>query len=210
MTTQYKAFKDLTHSEKQDLASDYIATQTVYLMNDEVEYILSKSHEDYENVPFSYDDITNYKYYGGIEISGEWHQLTEDERDTKLEFYEYLRDKAVDLMDSCIRDNGSSEDASLAQNRLDARYTRYADICIDLESMHFDNLPEIYQWFLCSDHLIRELEEKGECTLDDQYWGRQCCGQSITMDYVIQKIAYEYMTTFAYMQDNKSVGAIEI
>lgn len=210
MTTEYKAFKDLTHSEKQNLASDYIATQTIYLMNDQVEYILSKSFEDYENVPFSHDDITNYEYYGDIEISGEWHQLTEDERDTKLEFYEYLRDKALDLMDSCIRDNGSSGDASLAQNRLDDRYTRYVDICDDLENMNFDNSPEIYQWFLCSDYLIQELKEKGECTLNEQYWGRQCCGQSIILDTVIQEIAYEYMTTFAYMQDKKSVIAIEI
>lgn len=192
--TAYKKFSELSNTDKQCIASAFLDTQITYLQNEVVEYILEKSIKDGET-PFSYDDITNYDYYGTVEINEKYHELTEEERDEKLELYEYLRNKTLNLMDCCMSENGCSDNASLAQNRLDNRYTKYVDICDELENMDFDEEPEIYQWFLCSDYLLRQLERKGECTLNGEYWGRQCCGQSLVLDHVIQVIAYEYFTT---------------
>jgi hypothetical protein len=51
---------------------------------------------------------------------------------------------------------------------------------------------EVYQWFRVSDWLAGELDTDGECVLDNaygQWWGRQCCGQSLIMDGTLQKIA---------------------
>lgn len=200
-----KTFNQLNDFERIEIATAFIATQAVINHTHIVEYVLTKAWEDGE-APFHFDDITNSAPYGYCDILME--ELTEEERDTKLEFYEYLRDKVVDLMDSCIVDNGSSEEPSLAQNRLDKRYTRYVDTCDELENMSFDNYPEIYQWFLCSDYLIYELEERGQCTLDKQYWGRQCCGQSIVLDCVIQEIAYDYFSSMKVLPNNPTVQSI--
>lgn len=199
MTTQYKSFSELNDSQKQELANTFISTQTVIMQNDVVEYILEKSWED-GSAPFNYSDITNNECFGSVEIGVEYYQLTEAERDVKLEFYEYLRDKADEVM--CSREPGTD-----AQYKSTDNYCRLDAIRDDLINMVFDENHEIYQWFLCSDYLIYKLEEKGECTLDDTYWGRTCFGQSIVLDNVIQTIAYEYYTN-GYHAENTTIMTV--
>jgi hypothetical protein len=51
---------------------------------------------------------------------------------------------------------------------------------------------EVYQWFRVSGWLAQKLKQIGECVLDNEFgewWGRQCCGQSIEMDGTLQKVA---------------------
>lgn len=55
---------------------------------------------------------------------------------------------------------------------------------------------EIYEWYFVSDWLARKLENEGEVVLaldmlDGKVWGRQCRGQAIYMDSVIEKIVVE-------------------
>jgi hypothetical protein len=50
---------------------------------------------------------------------------------------------------------------------------------------------EVFEWWIVSDYLERQLSYKGEVILKTDYgtwWGRQCTGQSIYMDNVIQEI----------------------
>lgn len=184
-------FDQLSDSQKQIIAARWASDVAHFsLENTLVEYVLNKSCEDSE-APFCYEDITNNEYYGVITINGYEHQLTESERDEKLEFYEYLRDKV-----ETIRDN-------LDGSKIDSHYDRFdnwADelqaICDDLESMDFDQQAEIYQWFRCDSYACRKLEEAGQCTLDGNFWGRQCCGQSIELDHCIQKIAFDYYSEY--------------
>lgn len=52
--------------------------------------------------------------------------------------------------------------------------------------------PEVYQWFAMDDRFTRALAEEGEVVMSAfnlDMWGRQCAGQAIYMDYVIQKVA---------------------
>ena len=197
--TTYTKFNDLNDSQKQDMTQEFIRDISIINQNTVVEYILSKSIEGCNEAPFSYDDISNNTPTGQIEINGSYYTLDEDERDEKLEFYERLRDKASDLVDARYELLSDSDDAEY--DTLDAKHDKteelhgkYEAICDELESMDFDTYPEIYQWFECDSYLLNRLEERGECILDGTYWGRQACGQSIILDNVIQKIAYDHYT----------------
>ena len=55
--------------------------------------------------------------------------------------------------------------------------------------MDFDTPPEVMQWFLAPE-LVDHLKDLGEVVLNGEYWGRQCCGQSITLDHCIQQVAF--------------------
>ncbi|AGH32111.1 hypothetical protein VPHG_00044 [Vibrio phage 11895-B1] len=170
-TTEIKyTFANLNDSQKQKLVDRMLNDHPLRLQNTLVEYVLQKSYEDLD-APFSYEDITNFEYYGEVCINDEWEEFTESERDEKVS---ELEDEQTDLEID------------------DPEWDEIQEIIDDLNNMDFDQLPEIYQWFSCSDWLIRELESKGQCTLDDEFWGRQCCGQSVVLDNVMQEIAFEY------------------
>ena len=156
------SFANLNDSQKQTLVDSMLKDHPLRLNNQIVEYILIQ--DDYENAPFTREDITNNTAYGQVEIDGSWEELTEEERNEKVEELEEIEE----LTES-------------QQQDLD-----------ELNNMDFDEYPEIYQWFSCSDWLIRELEGKGQCTLDNEFWGRQCCGQSVVLDNVMQEIAFSY------------------
>ena len=202
MTITYTKFSDLTDSQKQEMAQEFLRDISIINQNTVVEYILSKSNEGCDEAPFSYDDISNNTPTGQIEINGSYYTLNEDERDEKLEFYERLRDKASDLVDSRYNlltnvDGGFKQDYSILDakhDRVEELHGRFETICDELESMDFDEYPEIMQWFECDSYLLRLLEERGECILDGTYWGRQCCGQSIILDNVMHKISYDHYT----------------
>ena len=197
-TNNYKTFNELTDSQRQTVATKLINSMShVLLQNTVVEYILSKQHEDYENVPFSGDDIENNHTTGQIEINGYYETLTEEERDEKVEFYNHLLERAEHVAEQRgeLLENASDEDYNILDNKHNKALDKVGDIesiISDLEDMYFDEYPEIMQWFECDDYMIDRLREKGEIVLDDTYWGRTCCGQSIVLDGVIQTIAYEY------------------
>jgi hypothetical protein len=57
-----------------------------------------------------------------------------------------------------------------------------------------DSYPEIMEWWAVSGYLYNILKEKGEVVgevLDFYVWGRQCTGQMIAMDSLIEGIAEE-------------------
>jgi len=195
MKTQF-FFSDLNDTQKQNLAESMLNDHPMRLNNQIVEYILEQ--DDYENAPFTREDIINWDWFGVVNINGYEYQLIENERDEKLEFYEYLRDKAdsiIDKLENLQIECDSDEDYDSFQtklNKFELTQEKYQNIVDELESMDFDEKREIYQWFSCSDWLVRELESWGECTLDNEFWGRTCCGQSVVLDHVIQKIAFDY------------------
>ncbi len=67
---------------------------------------------------------------------------------------------------------------------------------IDEEYMYpfVDTEDEIFEWWLVSPYLARELKAQNEVVidaLDCYWWGRTTSGQAIYMDNVIQEIARE-------------------
>lgn len=167
-------FEQLNDTQKQNLASKMLDVHPTRLNNSIVEYILAKSYEDLE-APFSWDDVTNNECYGSVEINGFWEELTEEERDEKVS---ELEDEQTDLEID------------------DPKWDEIQEAIDQLNEMDFDQQPEIFQWFSCSDWLISELEDLGQCTLDGEYWGRQCCGQSIILDHCIQQAAFNWFCSY--------------
>jgi len=58
-----------------------------------------------------------------------------------------------------------------------------------------EDINEIYEWYLVSGWFLDRLKEINEPYLENdygEYWGRTCTGQSIYLDYNIQKLAYKY------------------
>lgn len=190
-------FSDLNDSQRQKLADRLLNDHPMRLQNTLVEYVLQKSYEDSE-APFSYDDIENFNYTGYVEINGSQEEIDEEEKDRLLEKYEYLSNKIENIIDDLENEQLNIEDDQEydnLQSRIDRlENTKYrCDKNIDnLEFMDFDEQPEIMQWFSCTDYLISELEKHGQCTLDREFWGRCTFGQSVTLDHVIQRIAFEY------------------
>ena len=149
------------------------------LQNSLVEYVLTKSYEDFE-APFSHDDITNNDPTANIALSTGGEDLTESQRNEMLE---ELQEK-LEILEEKENYEELEEWEQLTNN------------IQELEDADFNDYPEIYQWFSCSDWLIRALEEKGECTLDSEFWGRQCCGQSVVLDNVMQEIAFDWFVNY--------------
>ena len=57
-----------------------------------------------------------------------------------------------------------------------------------------DNEPEIYEYYIVSSYLGKLLKDHGEIVLERMMgwiWGRQCTGQSIMLDNVIDEICEE-------------------
>ena len=175
-------FENLTCTQKQNLVSRFLEEHPLHLQNSLVEYVLQQ--EDYDNAPFTREDITNNEPTANIELSDQWVDLTESDRDEMLE---ELQEKFDELYGDIEDTEGHPEQENME--------TLSSDIEA-LEDASFDDYPEIYQWFSCSDWLIHELESRGECTLDDEFWGRQCCGQSVTLDCVMQEIAYHWFLPY--------------
>jgi hypothetical protein len=172
-------FAQLNDTQKQRLVDKFLDVHPLRLNNNLVEYVLQKSLED-SDAPFSYDDITNHDYYGNVDLSSGNYDLTEEERDEKLSELEDIRDE--------LEQNEDYEELEQWEN--------VTNDIQELEDMDFYQTPEIYQWFSCSDWLIRELDSMGECTLDGEFWGRQCCGQSVALDHVMQQIAFNWFVDY--------------
>ena len=198
-------FKDLNDSQKQTITDKFLSDHPVTLQNAIVEYVLSKSFEDFKEAPFSHDDITNNDPTGQIKINGVWFEFYEQDvdRDNKISLYEHLESKCSEVLESLNNDlvdlELTEEEAESLEEKIEhwqEKLEGFEEIIAELNDMEFEDYPEIYQWLLCSDYLIRALEKKGQCTLDSQFWGRQVCGQSIVLDNVIQEISFDYFCDY--------------
>jgi len=114
---------------------------------------------------FNYEDIENGSYIPCSECGGELRELTNEELNKKE-----LNEGAY-ICTNCDFTFGGS-----AVDELEHEY------------------HEVFEWWSCSDWLIKKLEEQGECILKTDYgdyWGRTCTGQAILLDSVIEKIYIE-------------------
>lgn len=117
-------------------------------------------------------DIYEYiDYYGTLPNGDEY---TERERDERLE---ELRNQMEDTEQMDANDVAEIE-AKIAE----------------LESMDFDQLPKIFEWWSVSDWLGEKLKAIGEVVVDEYattLWGRQTTGQAILLDLCISKVCNE-------------------
>ena len=174
---------DYDSIKNQKIKSKFV-NQEVYCQANFIEYILDKSWED-RDAPFSWDDVSNY-----------FSPICPDCSNSDG-FYK------VDTAFECT----NCEFISKEEYRICPECNEYEDIIDEIEDIHEcmncgflvkyteeldTELKEIYQWFMVSDFLCQKLNEKGECViLNERIWGRQCCGQSISLDGVMSSICHD-------------------
>jgi len=71
----------------------------------------------------------------------------------------------------------------------------------DVDGFRFDDIENLYlteeplEWYLVSQWFLDRIKEMNEPYIENSYgtyWGRQCSGQSIYLDYDIQELAYHH------------------
>jgi len=64
-----------------------------------------------------------------------------------------------------------------------------------LDDYRYENPKEPLEWYLVSQWFLDRIKEMNEPYIENSYgtyWGRQCSGQSIYLDYDIQELAYHH------------------
>lgn len=77
----------------------------------------------------------------------------------------------------------------------DADDDKLSDMKFALKEAAENYNPEVLEWYLVDSWMADRLEEAGEVMLKNDYdtwWGRQCTGQSIYQDGVIEDLYKQY------------------
>lgn len=127
----------------------------------------------------SYDDIVNLY----VDNSEEIEEATE-----KIDNIKYS--DAYSELDTKYMNDELTEKEEEDYNNLNKQIEELESKIEELEQEQEDP-QEIFEWWVVSDWLASKLEEYGEPILKSDYetwWGRTCTGQSIKLDYIIEKI----------------------
>lgn len=163
----------------------YVYSESM-LMNDVVGYILKQSYEDSE-APFSYEDIQPYFRYEDMR-EDLIKEVSEEDEEVQKEVFEQANEehnrriKNLSDFEVFVKSLDDDDIHSFVENN--------TTLAIDVYD--YEEYPEVYQWFIMGEHLLRELEDRGEVVLNNCFWGRQCCGQAIEMDSIIIQIFKEW------------------
>lgn len=208
----YKKDYDLLTPEEQNALSRkfkaFVNDNIISSMNEEVEYILNKSHED-NNAPFTWEDVENqisFNYekaiddilrafedvpYYNIDDDTLYKDIEEDDQENINEFLdmvgiddEDLKECSFGFLYDKIKDKLEELDEDDIKELVQDNYN-----ILGLDESDYDEHQEVYQWFLVSSWLCDELNEAGEVVISSHnYWGRGTYGQSIELDGVMHDI----------------------
>ena len=124
----------------------------------------------FEKAVFDYSDVVNYD--------------TPDE--------DWIEKRMAEMKEQGAQ--GIDGNVFIEDGHKDNTYTEeeYREFAIEECEANGDMQPqEIFEWYVCSDWLIKQLEKQKEPILHTDYgswWGRTCAGQSIFLDSVIERI----------------------
>lgn len=204
----------------QRIKEELVRREVMCCATDIVEYILKASSE-VEDAPFTYDDIENTYKKVCPECGEELEEITEDEivpihkfqcvdcgenydtyeeaqkccyveedEDTTLEECEV---KEVWICPFCEDEYDTEEEAKgcICHYREDI-FKCYNGHYVK-ESDASEEPNEVYEWWEVTNWFADKLAEHGETVIRGWhcYWGRCCTGQSVSMDWIIGKIAEE-------------------
>lgn len=163
--------------KNQEIKRKFVQREVYACVTNMVEYILSKSFEDSE-APFSWYDVQNYHKDYSEEIASLESELDE------------LNGELDNLED--VLENGEINEEEY-ERRKEQLEDQIYEIENEIESLEAKQ-PEIYEWWIVSDFLGKQLIKHGEVVLYDglnYIWGRQGTGQAIYLDGIIHKICEE-------------------
>lgn len=159
-----KNFNEVDSRDKMALADCLVEREFRECMTDIVSNNLLKEEGEYDNIKNLYPDQAE-----------QIEELEEQEAELK-ERLEREEKEHIDF-------DGTLEEISAVEEQLERNREKQ------------EEPNDILEWWLISEWLYDKLEEAGEpvYTPNDfnYFWGRGTSGQSISMDYIIQKIAFE-------------------
>lgn len=185
--TRKEELKKMTYGDlqRQPEFKEYLS-EVVYNkshnMTTEVEFMLKASIEDSDS-PLDYEDVPSF-YYDEDELIDAILEDFNELEDEKEDFLKYVGVNYEHQLKEYLKTMDSDELVEFIDHKVD----HY----LSITSSDYERELEIYQWFLMDDRLLYQLEQRGEVVLNDEYWGRQCCGQAIEMDGVIIEIFKEW------------------
>lgn len=162
-------------NKAQEIAENLVKNEVLANVNSMVEFILANDSKD---APFCYDDIEKADIYPAYNENGvNFEGGSEDERD---EFIENLQSLLIEMDE--LEESEESEETEKRRESIESAI-------YDLEQLDPEE-REIFEYWICSDYLIRKLADYGEAVIIcENIWCRTCSGQAIHMDWVIQQIA---------------------
>ena len=174
----YESNEFLTQKEQNNLEEDFkswIDKNILYNMYQEVEYILKTSYEN-DEAPFSWDDVTNTLSYN----------IDEAKTNLEDEIIEDI-DRTEEEKKQLNKDLQSLDDINDIENFA-------TDNKLSFDMYSYEQQDDIYQWFLVSSWLCRWFNDNKIPVIDDyNYWGRQTCGQSVSLDWDVQQAFLSYI-----------------
>lgn len=154
-----------------------------------VDYILQKSLGD-EEAPFGYEEVENLYVYN-IEVVNieELKKSMNDYKKFPETYWEEFTEEQKELYLTELKEILELAYESKIEN--EEWISELEDLIYEVENAE-NEIKEVFEWYICSDFLIRRLKEKGEVVIPSMsIWGRCTTGQAILLDGVISEICEE-------------------
>lgn len=192
---------DTFSAANQRIIDKLVNREVFCCMTQEMEYILSRvPYNDAEN-PFDesvYDDLYAMRCGECGSASGFTEIKVGDLKDEEFQkyVYGYTDDDEEEFGFLCPVCGVCRDTIEEARDCCGEHVTVYR--CDNCGAVFSDDVyatlegPEIYEWWAVSGWFGEKLKEKGQIVIESwgkSYWGRQCTGQSISLDSVVIQIA---------------------
>ena len=195
----------IKHKKQSDLFNwcdeynKFVGDNVCCLVNEEAEFMLKKSYEDSES-PLSYDDLDLNDYDGLREEI--IYKIEEDYKTTEEQ--NELREEINLVRCGDRRYLDISEEQSFKDfiNELDDDdLNTLSDSVFQIEL----NQREIFQWFIVSSDLAHAIKEHDGLILNENWFGRECCGQSLTLDSMFMDIYLDRLKNWFTEEELKQI-----
>lgn len=131
-----------------------------------------------------YRNVTSYITY--------CMQKAYDDQDCPFDIEEYDNKRSDSITEDEVRERLEYSNKSYTKKQIAKIVTDKEQVYQDVVAELMDEI-EVYQWFAIDDRLAYRLEQEHEIVVDG-FWGRQCCGQHISLDNVMIQIYIKILT----------------
>lgn len=189
-TIYVNTIRDLTDTQREDIAERLVKNEVYCQCTSEVEYIL-KSSEENDSAPFSSDDLVCSRF-AEVEVRGDYIEVDDDNKEELIESLLEGRDileSRLSVLETHLEDCPDDDYDRVEDlvTSLGGRIDILNESIENLESAYFDP-EEVYQWFSCSTWFAEKMSVRINGW---GHWGRTSWGQSISLDAAVQDLAFE-------------------
>jgi len=183
-----------------DEYEQFINNNICCLVNEEAEFMLKMSLENNDS-PLSYDDLDLNDYDAlreSLIYEIEDNYKEKDEQEDLREQINLISISRLDYLD--IKEDESFKDFINNLNE--------DDLILLNDEIGNDDIPqnEIFQWFIVNGDIARDIKENDGIILNENWFGRCCYGQSLSMDYMFIIIYINRLKRWFTEEELKQIG----